>query len=262
MNSLIGLCLVILPLAGPQSTPANDPNAATAAHPTGRRPIDLRVFNNMEQSIQGLWDLEIPGAPTRRLELKTGVTGPPGSFVGLDTATGSKLLELIKKKDGVGYEGQLLNTFTACGIDLIPISEFLPFGDAIVLKFETKPPAAACPALDGGHVGRFFVKSREGGLVKLRDFSDLSSTGVRDTYSIGGDRPNVERSYTIPLGGVSAEDGTELRFIKRVKAPLDGTYWFEVEVVLAAGQGGTPPRGYLTADLIRLVGSLTLKRVK
>lgn len=261
MNLLVGLCLIILPLAGPQSTTPDDPNAA-AGRPTVRRPFDLRVFNNMDQSIIGLWDLEIPESPTRRLELKSPQVGPPGSIIGVDAATGVEVLSLTKKKDSVGFEGQLKNTFAACGVDTLPISELLQLGDAIVLKFETRPPAAACPSIDGGHVGRMYVKTRDGGPVKLKEFGDISSTGVRDTYSIGGDRPNVERSYSVSLGGVSVDDGAEVRFIKRVKAPLDGTYWFEIEVVLAPEQSAEPPHGFLTADLIRLVGSLTLKRVK
>ena len=262
MNLLMTLGLILLPFAGPQSDPPADPNAVAATRPAGRRPFDLRVFNNMEQSIIGVWDLEIPDSPPRRVELKAALTGPPGSIVGLDQTTGAQILSLMRRKEGVGYEGQLQNTFAACGIDLLPISEFLPFGDAIVLKFETRPTAAACPPLDGGRAGRFFVTSRDGGTVKLRDFGDVSSTGVRDTYSIGGDRPNVERTWSVSLGGVSVDDGAEIKFIKRVKAPLDGTYWFEVEVVLAADQGVEPPRGYLTADLIRFVGSLSLKRVR
>ena len=262
MNLLIGCLLVLLPLADAPSNRPGDPNAPAATSPTVRRPLDLRVFNNPRQSIEGMWDLEVPGSPTRRLELKPAPAGPPGSIVGVEMSTGSKVLDLTRKKDGVGYEGQLRNTFTACGLDLLPISEFLPFGDAIVLKFETQPPAAACPPLDSGRAGKSYVKSRGGGPVKLRDFSEVSSTGVRDTYSIGGDRPNVERTYTVPIGGVTVDDGAEVRFLKRVKAPLDGTYWFEVEVVLDPAQSTEPPRGYLTADLIRFVGSLTLKRVR
>ena len=262
MNPLPSLCLILVPLAGPQSNPPNDPNAVEAARPAGRRPLDLRVFNNIEQSIIGVWDLEIPDSPPRRVELKAAPAGPPGSIVGLDLTAGARILSLTKKKEGVGYEGQMENTFAACGIDLLPISEFLPFGDAIVLKFETKPPSAACPPIDGRRGGRIFATSRDGVSVKLRDFGEVSSTGVRDTYSIGGDRPNLERTFSVALGGVSVDDGAEIWFIKRVKAPLDGTYWFEVEVVLAADQGVVPPRGYLTADQIRFVGSVTLTRVR
>ncbi|HEY3174767.1 MAG TPA: hypothetical protein VGK94_03305 [Candidatus Polarisedimenticolia bacterium] len=257
--------VVLLALLCPNEVQTPDPNTAGAPQsgkPAARRPVDMRVFNNISEPLTGLWDLEIPDLPSRKIEMKVPEAGPPNSLVGVDLSSREEILRLTRRKQGLGYEGQLLRVLAPCGVDTLVISEFLPLGEAAVIRFETRPTSMPCPSIDGGRAGRFFAVSRGGGPVRLRDFGEISSSGVRETYSIGGDRPNVERAYEIPLGSVSVDDGVELRFIQRVKAPLDGAYWFQVEAVLAAGSQAEAPRGYLAADQIRFLGSLTLKRAR
>ena len=265
------LIAMLLFLMLPQAQPARDPNAADPNAPaakqdiegvTPRRPFGLKVFTNMDRPLSGQWELEIPEAITRKIEIREPEAGKPGSLVGIDLSTSEEILRLSKKKEGIGYEGQILKVFTACGLDSLPINEFLPLGESAVLKFETQPPSAPCPPIESGRAGHFYTVSRRGGPVRLRDLSDISSPTVRETYSIGGDRPNVESSYDIPIGAVSIDDGSEVKFLQRLKAPLDSTYWFEVEAMISHEAGVEPPRGFLKSDSLRFVGSLTLKRVK
>jgi hypothetical protein len=234
-----------------------DPNA-----PPPHRLIGFKVFNNMDQPVTGSWVLEIPLSPARRLEISEAVSGNPDVLVGRDASSGEEILRLTRKKEGIGFDGQLSRLLSPCGYDTLSISEFLPLGDSAVLRFEMTPPSAPCAPIDSGQAGKFFVFSRKGGPVKLRAFSDISASNVRETYSIGGDRPNTEVTTDLTLGGVSVDDGAELKFIRRVKAPLDGSFWFEVEAVLSPAAGVRAPRGFLLPDSIRFVGSLTLHRAK
>ncbi len=252
---------LILMLTAPQAASTPDPNAPPAKE-APRRAVGFKVFNNMDRPITGLWDLEIPDLPARRIEIRELQPGLPGALVGGEPGGGEPLLRIEAKKEGIGYEGELKNVLGSCGLDSVPVTEFLPLGDSIVLRFEASPTNVACPPMDSGRAGRFFAVSPRGGPVRLRDFSEISSSRVKETYSIGGDRPNIETTYEIPLGAVSVEPGSELKFLQRVKAPLDSSYWFEVEALISPGAGVQPPRGYVSADSLRFVGSLSLKRVK
>lgn len=262
---MLTLIPLLVALLAPQETQAPDPNTSgpsTSGRPAARRPLDLKLFNTMGQPLTGLWELEIPETSPRKVEIKVPEAGPPNSLVGIDTTSREEILRLTKKKEGLGYEGQLLKVLSPCGIDTLVISEFLPLGEAAVIRFESRPTSMPCPPIDGGRAGRFLAVSRDGSPIRLRDFGEISSTNVRETYSIGGDRPNVERTYEVPVGGVSVDDGAELRFLQRVKAPLDGAPWFQVEVVMAPGSESESPRGYVRTDQMRFIGSLTLKRVR
>jgi len=259
---------VLLSLVASAQGAASDPNsssdntAASAPPSAQRRGLDFKVFTNVDRPVAGEWEIEIPDAAHAPVRIREAGAGEPGALVGVHATSGDEVLRLTRKKDGVGYEGQILKLFGSCGLDALPVVEFLPLGDAIVLRFETQLPIAPCPPIDGGRAGRLYVVSRRGGPVKLRDLSGISSPTVRDTYSIGGDRPQVEVKHEISTGGVSVEDGSEVRFLQRVKAPLDSTFWFEVEGVVSAETGVEPPRGYLRGDALRFIGSLTLKRIK
>lgn len=255
------LVLAALLLAAPVTQDA-DPNAAGASGAPARRPLGFKVLTEVDRPLDGLWDLEIPEWPSRRVRLDAVEGAAPGTFAGVDTATGEPILRLERKKEGIGYQGQLLKVFAPCGLETLTVSEFLPLGEAIVLRFETRPPEAACPPIDGGRAGRFYAMSPRGGSVRLRDTTEISSTTVKDTYSIGGDRPNTEVTTSYSLGGVSVEDGSEVRFLQRMKAPLDGAYWFQIEAVVSAEAGVAPPRGFVKSDMLRFVASLTLRRVK
>jgi hypothetical protein len=256
------LSMLLTPVA-PEEPPRGDPNApAESPAPPARRPLGFKVFNNMDSPITGLWDLEIPQMHTRRLELKELDPTRPGTLVGIDRETSAEVLRLNRKKQGIGFEGQLTKLFDACGFDTLPVSEFLPLGDAIVLRFLARPPEAPCPAIDGGKAGTFQAIAPRGGMVRLRDMSEISSSNVRESYSIGGDRPSAQVTTEIPLGAVSVDSGSEVHFLKRVKAPLDSSYWFEVEAVVSPEAGVSPPRGFLKAESLLFTGSLTLRRVK
>jgi len=238
-----------------------DPNA-TPDQAAPRRPLGFRVFNNMDQPVAGLWEINIPEMPARRISIREAVAGNPTALVGVDPASGEELLRLVKRKEGIGFDGQLFRLFAPCGYDTLAVSEFVPLGDSAVLRFETTPPNAACPSIDSGRAGRFFAFSRRGGPLRLRAFSDISTSAVRETYSIGGDRPNAETTTELAIGGIMVEDGAELKFLRRVKAPLDGSFWIEVEAVVSSEAGSPPVRGFLKPDALRFVASLALNRVK
>jgi hypothetical protein len=249
------LAVALLAMAGvalPQ-----DPNA-----PAPRRPLGFKVFNNMDRPVTGTWDLEIPLSPARRLEISEAVSGNPEVLVGRDASSGEEILRLTKKKEGIGFDGQLSRLLSPCGYDTLSISEFLPLGDSAVLRFEMTPPSGPCAPIDSGQAGKFFVFSRKGGPVKLRAFTDISASNTREAYSIGGDRPNTEVTTDLTPGGVSVDDGAELKFIQRVKAPLDGSFWLEVEAVLSPAAGVRAPRGFILPESVRFVGSLTLRRAR
>jgi len=253
---LVGVLVVLsLRTASSEETKGSPP-------PAPKRQLGFKVFNNMDQPVTGNWEIVIPELPARRIVIREAVAGNPNTLVGVDAASGEELLRLTRRKEGIGYEGQMLKLLSSCGYDTLGVSEFLPLGDSAVLRFETTPPSSACPVIDGGRAGKFYAFSRKGGPLKLRAFSDISTSAVRETYSIGGDRPNAETSTELTLGGVSVDDGAELRFLRRVKAPLDGTFWIEVEAVVTPAAGSEPPRGFLKPETMRFVGSLTLNRLK
>lgn len=233
----------------------DDPNAPAAP----RRPLSFRVFNNMDKPVTGRWSLEVPGWPARPLEIVEQLAGRGDELLGLDLETREEILRLQRKKEGIGYSGEMKKVFGACGLEALAVSEFLPLGDSIVLRFETPPPSIACPPLDG-EAGRWRAWSPRGGSVRLRDASEISSPSVRDEYSIGGDR-QVTESTSFALGGVTLDPGSDVRLRQRMKAPLDGSMWFEVEAVVSAEAGVDPPRGFLRAESLRLVGSLSLSRL-
>jgi len=222
-----------------------------------RRPLDFRVFDQIEQPIAGNWRLDVPGIASRLIELKEVTAGVPDALVGREKETGAPVLRLERKKEGIGYEGVLTGVLRDCGLDPLPIDVFVSLGHAIVMKFVSGPTDLPCPTLDGGEAGRFEVVSAAGDPVRLVDLSGISGSDVRNTYSIGGDRP-VSQSGVGTV--ITVDPGTHVVFIKRLKSPLDGSFWFEVEVPLA-GQGIESPRGYVPGSSLRFIGSLTLERV-
>ncbi len=253
------IALLILLMMPPQDEGASDPDSQSKP---SRRDFGFKVFKDLDRPIAGLWSLEISGLPARRIEIREQVPGNPAALVGIDTEGEEELFRLAAKKEGIGYQGTLGSLFTVCGLETLPVTEFLPLGDSIVLKFEASPTILPCPPIDSGEVGRFVAVSTGGAPIKLRDFSEISSSSAREAYSIGGERSDAEVSYRVPIDAVSIDPGSELKFMQRLKAPLDGSYWFEMEVVLAPGTGVEPPRGYVTASALQFVGSLTLKRAK
>ena len=254
----MALALVSL-LPAPQAAPAKDPNAAD---PNGRakRPIGFKVFKDMDKPLAGTWDLEIPEGRALRLELKENEPGRPSGFTGVEAGTTREILNVVPRKEGVGYEGHLYEVFESCGMPTVAITDFLPLGDSIVMKFDAPPPLLPCPPIDSGTAGRFVISTRGAGPVRLRDISDITSNPTREEYSVGGDRPTTSTSTSYTLGGVRLDDGSEVRFISRVKGVLDGASWFQVEPVLKEAPNTIPPRGCVPGDALRLIGSLSLRR--
>lgn len=250
------ILIVLLLSALPAAT---DHNAPAPAAPG--RPVSFRVFQNMDKPITGRWQLDIPEGTPRRIELKELVAGEGSALVGVDIASGEELLRLDRKKEGIGYAGEMKKVFAPCGLDPLPVREFLPLGDSIQVRFETAPPEIACPPIDSGKAGRLEAFAAGGSSLRLRDLSELSSAETRDTYSIGGDRSSTQTTFSYRLDAVTLDPGTEVRLRQRMKAPLDGSLWYEVEAVVAPEAGVAPPRGYLRGSSLRFVGSLTMQRI-
>lgn len=257
--------LLLLALLAPQDAPA-DPNAAPAAP---RPKLNLRLFQGDERPVTGQWTLALKGMPDRVIEIAYLQEGNPNALVGKDVATNEEVLRLDRKAEGIGFTGHLQKVLLACGVEQVPVTEFVPIGDAVVVNFLARPTEAACPPFDEAGGGHFEIVSLGGGPVKLRSLSDLSSQRIKSEYNIGGDAEGRNTTSTqvtssLPLGGsLSVDPGTEVNFVRRLRAPLDGTYWFEVEVPLAGGQEGMEsPRGFLKAESLQFVGSVTLKRAR
>ena len=249
------ILLLLLLLVLPQGEGSSDPNNRAPEAPK-RRPLDFKVFNQMDKPITGTWRMDIPVIGRRVIELKEVTPGTNDALVGVEKGSGTRLLRLDRKKEGIGYEGVMTVVFRDCGFDSLPIDEFVSLGSAIVLRFKTMPTEFPCPAFDGGEIGRLEVVSADGGPVPLYDLSGISDNTIRSIYSIGGDRPVAHGATGV---SISVDPGTEVKFLKRVKSPLDGTFWFEVEVPLP-GQGIAPPRGHLRKESLQFIGSLTLER--
>jgi len=248
------MCTLLLAVTA--ASPASpDPNAPAASG----RPLSFRVFQNMDRPVTGRWVLDIPSGTPRRIELSE-PAGQPGTLVGVDQDSHEEVLRLQRKKEGIGYSGEMKKVFGSCGLDTLPVREFVPLGDAVQIRFETAPPDAACPPIDSGKAGRLEAFSAGGGMVRLRDLSDISSPTTREAYSIGGDRATTETTTTYRLDAVTVEPGSEMRFRQRMKAPLDGTLWFEGEAMVAPEAGVNPPRGFVRATSLRFIGSLVMKR--
>ncbi len=258
MTTLI--LFMMLLAAGDEPARGND-----GAQPPSKR-LNFRLFQDAPRPVTGTWMLEMTGQPGRRIVVTPLHEESHDTLVGRDAATGEEVLRLEKKKEGIGYEGQLQNVLSTCGLESVPVTEYVPLGDVVVVTWIARPTEAECPPIDTEGSGRFVVTSPRGGPVRLRTMADLSSQRVKSQYNIGGEaesRASTEVSYTLPLGALSVDDGTEVRFLRRIKAPLDGSYWFEVEVPLSAGQDGlAPPKGFLAAESIQFIGSITLRRVE
>jgi hypothetical protein len=247
------MLIVLLASAVAQDAPA-DPNA-----PSSGRPLTFRVFQNMDRPVAGRWVLEVPAGASHRIEISE-AADQQGLLVGIDLDTREEVLRVQRKREGIGYSGELKKIFGPCGLDTLPVREFLPLGDTIQIRFETAPPEAACPPIDSGQAGKLEAFTAGGGMVRLRDLSDISSPTTREAYSIGGDRGGTETTLSYRLDAVTVEPGSEMRFRQRLKAPLDGSLWFEVEAVVSPEAGVDPPRGFVRATSLRFVGTLTMRR--
>ena len=252
MKTVLFLLLLLILPQGEGAPESDQPETV----PTKRPALDFKVFKQMDRPITGTWRMTIPLLGTRIIELKEVTPGNSDALIGLEKETGIRLLRLDRKKVGIGYAGTMNEIFRDCGLDPLPIDEFVSLGSAIVLTFTTAPKELPCPALDGGQTGRMETVSTNGGPIPLYDLSGISSDSIRSTYSIGGDRPVAQGSTGV---SVLVDPGTEVKFIKRFKSPLDGTFWFEVEVPIP-GQGIDPPRGHVRKDSLKIIGSLTLER--
>lgn len=256
--------ILLLALLAPQDAPA-DANAPA----TPRRSLNLRLFQGEDRPVTGAWVLALKGMPERTIDIAYIQPGNPDALVGRDPATREEVLRLDRKAEGIGYTGHLQKVLGPCGLEQVLVSEFVPIGDAVVVTYLARPTEAACPPIDEPGGGRFQVVSPGGTPVKLRSLGDLSSARVKSEYNIGGDiearnATSTQVNYALPLGGaLSVDPGTEVSFVRRLRAPLDGTYWFEIEVPLAGVQEGVaPPRGFLKAESLQFVGSVTLKRAR
>jgi len=218
-----------------------------------KRPLDFRVLKTDRPST-GFWEFADPVQGTkRRIEIKEGAAG---TLVGVLVPEGEEVLTLAPKTEGIGYRGDLVRLLTACGLDRVTVSDFLPLGDQAMARLEARPPMASCPFLEDPATARYFVVA-SASPVRLRAVGEITSEKVREQIGLGG-QPGGPSAPIVP-GAVVVESGSEMKFRGRMRS-LDGSFWIEVEAILSPAAGVEPPRGYLPADSLRVSATLTLTR--
>jgi len=240
--------LLLLPHAAP---------AAEEPRPPSRPPLDFRVLK-VGEPLTGLWECANPAGGDRlRIDIRA-KEGEKGAYVGTLVSSGTVVLEVSPKSEGIGYHGEMLHLLAGCGEDRSSITDFVPVGNRALVQVETKPPAAACPFLEAPGTARWFIAPSENP-VRLRGIGEMTSEKTREQIGLAG-QPGGP-STPILGDSVSVESGSEMRFRGRVRS-LDGTMWIEVEGMVSPAAGVEAPRGYLLPESLRIAATLTLERPK
>src|SRR6266850_3928402 len=226
---------------------------AAQSPPARRPPLDFKVLK-VGEPVTGSWEFNSPvGGGRRQIEI---TTAEKGGLTGTLLPDGTRILTLSPKAEGIGYRGELLHLLAACGQDRVVVSDFVTVGDRAMMQIEAKPSEMACSFLENADTARWFV-APAANPVRLRAIGELTSDRTREDIGLGG-QPGGP-STPILGGTISIESGSEMKYRGHVRS-LDGSMWIEVEPVLSPAAGIEPPRGYLTAESLRIAATLTLTR--
>jgi hypothetical protein len=212
----------------------------------------------MDRPVTGLWELVDPSAAERRKVQIRADPGREGGLIGALDAGGEEIFTLVPKSEGLGYQGDLGKLFTPCGLDHVTITDFVPLGDHLLMKLDSRAPVVACPFLENRQTGRWYIAPTPTP-VRLRAIGEISTEKAREQIGLGsqpGGTPTPRTADTVLV-----ESGTELNFVGRMRS-LDGEIWIEVEGRVVSAPGVEPPRGYLLPDQLRVAASLTLTRAQ
>jgi hypothetical protein len=243
-------------LAAPGAAPAPAEDAQEPAKPPSatRPPLDFHVLKT-DKPVTGPWEFADPVSGARRvLDLRPASSG--AGLAGVQRDDGREVLALAPKSEGIGYQGELKILLAPCGQESVPVSDFLPIGDQVLVRLEARPPEAGCPFLEDPQTARWVV-APAAGPVRLRGLGEITSEKTREQIGLGG-HPGGTPSPRL-ADAVSVEPGAEMKYLGRVRS-LDGSIWMEVEAVVSPGAGIEPPRGYLPAESLRVAATLTLLR--
>lgn len=244
--------LVLLAAAG-GGRAAEEP----AKEPSRLAPEAFRVFK-VDQPVTGRFTLKDPIAGGQ-LAIQIRASKPDGSeLTGTLLPEGREVLTLTARSDGLGYDGTLRELLKACGQDRVPVTDFLPLGDQIIVRMDARPPEAPCPFLESPQTATLIV-APSARPVRLFAPGDISSPASRSQLGLEG-QPGGPSS-PIVADAVLVEGGTEMKFVGRARG-LDGSIWIEVEAIVSPAPGVEPPRGYLKPDQLRVAASLTLVRTR
>src|SRR5262249_42660903 len=217
--------------------------------------LDFKVLK-ADQPVTGVWEFLNPEDGSRRqIEIRPSGAGD-GTMIGTGVPGGARLLSLSPKSEGIGYRGELLHLLASCGQDRVLISDFVPFGDRVLVQLETKPSSIPCPFLETPETAKYFVAPSVNP-VRLRAIGEITSERTREQIGLGGQPGGA--STPIVGDAVSVEGGTERRYKGKARA-MDGSVWIELEGLTAPQAGAEPPRGYLLAESLRVAATLTLSR--
>jgi len=224
------------------------------AAPVRKPPLDFKVLK-AEGTLTGVWRLASPSDGTP-LDVEISPSGQPGGLAGKLVGTGKAVFALTTKSEGIGYRGEMLGLLNGCGMDKVPVSDFLLVGDRILAQLDARPALVPCPFLESAETARYYVAAAVNP-VRLRGIGEISSERSREQIGLAGQRDG--ESTPILSGAVTVEGGTELKYRGRVRS-LDGAMWIEVEGMVARSVGFEPPRGYVPAESLRVAATITLSR--
>lgn len=250
------MALILAVIVGVSLAPALSEDEREGSRPR-LSPGDFKVFK-MEQPVTGLFEFRHPLSGERKRIAIRDLPGEPGALRGVLLPDEEEILVLNPRLRGVGYEGALLGLLATCGQPRVPVSEFLPLGDQVIVRLDALPPEHPCAFLEDPSNARLVVAAAEKP-VRLRGKGEIVSERTRAEIGLEG-QPGGPAS-PITLDAVYVEGGTEMTFLGRARG-LDGSTWIEVEALVSPAPGIDPPRGYLRAAQLRVAASLTLTRVR
>jgi hypothetical protein len=222
-----------------------------------KAPVDFKVFK-MGLPATGLWSFIDPASGAKRSVEIRQAPGARGGLLGVLPESGEEILSLDPKTEGIGFSGSLEGLLARCGQDRVPVSDFLPLGDEIMVKLEAKAPVVACPFLENPESARYFVAASPN-QIRLRAIGEITSERTREQIGLAG-QPGGTPTPKV-ADALYAESGAEMLYRGRVRS-LDGSIWIEVEGRVSPAPGIEPPRGYLPPESLRVAAALTLTRVQ
>jgi hypothetical protein len=219
-------------------------------------PLDFKVIRS-DQPVTGSYAFVHPVSSLRE-EVSLRESEAEGeALTGVLAGSGTQVLLLTEKVGGVGWQGELRGIFSECGQDRVMVTDLLPLGDKLIVRFEAEPPPTPCPFLENRETSRL-VAAASTSLIRLRSLREIMSSSTREQIGLAG-QPGGP-STPITAGMVSVEGGTELKFLGRTRS-MDGSLWVHVEALVSPAPGIEPPEGYVRSDELRVDGSLTLERL-